>query len=165
MKFARMIGRSEFDKAIDYLRAGLKDNASDAASLEMIANCHHWAGRNEQAIVACREALACDPNAFEMHALLARLLAEKGEKEGAAIHARQGLEHYPEPLPAIPRFYMSAFNALCRIAPSFHIANPEEAIRRVDTMHADWFHWAKRYLEWYDQAHGTKRDSVRPTEH
>lgn len=156
IKFSRMIGRQEFDKAIDYLRSGLKGNKSDLSSLEMIANCHHWAGRTDDAIKACHEALQCDPQSFEMHSMLAQLLAEKGEHENAAIHARRGLECYPEPLPEVPKFVTSAFQFLGRIFPRLRGVDANEAIRRIDGEHAEWFDWAKKYLEWYDYSHNDK---------
>lgn len=49
--FSRLVGRQKFDEAIEYLRSGLKDNASDLSSLEMIAHCHHWAGHAVEAIL------------------------------------------------------------------------------------------------------------------
>ena len=42
--------------------------------------------------------LVHDPNAFDMHVLLSQMLAGKGQHENAALHARKGLESYPEPL-------------------------------------------------------------------
>jgi tetratricopeptide (TPR) repeat protein len=110
-----MLGRQEYDKAIDYLRAGLKGDKSDFDSLAMIANCHHWAGHHDQAIVVGEEALKIDPRSFDMHALLAQLFAEKGDHENAVIHARKGLECYPEPLPTIPSSITFVFRLLGRI--------------------------------------------------
>ncbi len=163
MRFARMVGRQEFDKAIEYLRAGLKGDASDQNSLELIADCYHWAGRNEEAITACREALAANPVSFDMHAMLAQLLANKGEHENAATHARKGLESYPEPLPEIPPSIISAFKFLSRIMPRlFSAPPPDEALKRVYEWRAGWFDWAKSYLSWYDQTYGEK---VKPIEH
>jgi tetratricopeptide (TPR) repeat protein len=160
--FSRMIGRQEFDKAIDYLRSGLRGNESDLSSLEVIAHCHQWAGRADDAIKACREALQRDPKSFDMHSMLAQLLAEKGEHEGAAIHARRGLECYPEPLPEIPRFLILVFQALDRILPR-RLRGPDanDALRRFEAEKAEWFNWAKKYLNWYDSTHN---DRLGPTE-
>jgi tetratricopeptide (TPR) repeat protein len=162
MRFAKMIGRREFDDAIAYLRNGLKGDKSDIYSLEMIADCHHWAGRTDDAINACREALKFSSSSFDMHALLAELLAGKNEHDDAAIHARKGLECYPEPIPQMPRFMISAFKALSRIVPRLRNANPDAALREVANARAEWFDWAKRYLDWYDSTHG---GSASPTEH
>ncbi len=154
--FSRMIGRQEFDKAIDYLRSGLKGNESDISSLEMIAHCHHWAGHEEEAIEACREALRCDPKSFDMHSMLSQLLAERGEHEDAAIHARRGLDSYPEALPEIPRFVTSVFEALGRIFPWLRGPDANEALRWIEAEHTEWFNWAKKYLSWYDRTHDDK---------
>ena len=162
IRFARMIGREEFDDAIDYLRAGLKGNKSDLASIEMIAHCHHWAGRKEETIVVCREALGLDPNSFDMHVMLSQLFAENGEHDDAAIHARKGLECYPEPLPEIPGFMLSAFNALGRFVPSIRNFPPDAALQKIETWRAEWFGWAKRYLSWYEVTFG---ETAKPTEH
>lgn len=159
--FSRMIGRQEFDKAIDYLRLGLKGNKSDLSSLEMIAHCYHWAGRADEAINACRVALRCDPKSFDMHSMLSQLLAEKGEHQDAAIHARRGLECFPEPLPEIPRFVTSVFRTLGRMFPRLREPDANEALRRVEAEQAEWFSWAKDYLSWYDRIHN---DKIGPTE-
>jgi len=156
VKFSRMIGWQEFDKAIDYLRSGLRGNKSDLSSLEMIAHCHLWAGRPDDAIKACHEALHCDSESFAMHSTLAQLLAEKGEHEDAAIHARRGLECYPAPLPKVPRSVTLSYQFLSRVFPRLRGADPNEAIRSVEAEQADWFDWAKKYLEWYDGTHNGK---------
>lgn len=153
---SRMIGQQEFDKAIDYLRSGLKGNESDLSSLEMIAHCHHWAGHADDAIKACRKALRYDPKSFDMHSMLSRLLAEKGEHEDAVIHARRGLECYPSPLPEIPRFVTSAFQVLGRIFPRLRGADATESLRRIEAEQSEWFAWAKRYLNWYDRTHNDR---------
>jgi tetratricopeptide (TPR) repeat protein len=154
--FSRMIGRQEFDKAIDYLRSNLKNDASDMSSLEMIAHCHQWAGRPDKAIEACRKALVWDAASFDMHSMLSQLLAEKGEHEAAAVHALKGLECYPEPLPEVPRFMTSAFQILSRFFPSFRGIDVNNALRSIEDEHAEWFDWAKKYLKWYDVTYGDK---------
>jgi len=163
LRFARQIGRQEFDAAIDTLRADLKGNRSDLASHEMIAHCHRWAGRADAAIAACHEALNCDPASFDSHAMLAQLLAEKSEFGQAAFHARKGLELYPEPLPKIPRFLTFTFSVVSRLIPRLRNAGPLSlALERVESERAEWVDWAKRYLSWYDQSSDSK---VKPAEH
>jgi tetratricopeptide (TPR) repeat protein len=149
-----MLGRQEYDKAIDYLRAGLKGDKSDYDSLSMIANCHHWAGHHDQAIVVGEEALKLDPGSFDMHALLAELFAVKGDHENAIVHARKGLECYPEPVPTVPNSIISVFRLLGRIFPSLRDADPNEGLRSVEASRAEWFSWAKQYLIWHDATHG-----------
>lgn len=160
--FSRMIGQQEFDRAIDYLRSGLKGDASDLSSLEMIAHCHHWSGSETEAITACLAALDYDPNSFAMHALLAPLLSEKGEHESAAMHVRRGLENYPEPLPEIPNFILSTFKLLSRFAPKLSDAGPNVALEQIEAEHRAWLDWAKDYLDWYDKTYDDKQS---PTEH
>jgi tetratricopeptide (TPR) repeat protein len=131
-RMARMIGSRQFDAAIHDLRAGLKGNASDAASLEMIAQCHRWAGRNEAAITAGRAALLRNPASFAMHSMLAELFAENAEHDDAAIYVRKGLECYPEPLEKIPRFISSAFKLMARLFPHLQSTSPENAFQRIE---------------------------------
>ncbi|MEQ1697580.1 MAG: tetratricopeptide repeat protein [Hyphomicrobiaceae bacterium] len=162
IQLSLLIGRQDFDGAIAYLRAHLKGDSSDISSLEMIAHCQLWAGRTDEAEAACYSALVFDPNAFDMHALLAQHLAKKGEHKRAAIHASKGLEFYPEPLPKMPRFMISAIRGLSRIFSSLRGLDPDEALHRVETERAEWLGWAKQYLNWYDSGHGA---TLSPTEH
>jgi tetratricopeptide (TPR) repeat protein len=148
------------DGAIVYLRAGLKGDASDLASLEMIAQCHLWAGRTDEAIATCGEALGYNLGSFDTHSMLAQLLAEKGEHEDAAVHVRKGLECYPEPLPEIPHFVASAIKGLSRIFP--FLRAPDAALQQAEAERAAWFDWAKQYLSWYDLTYG---ETVKPKEH
>ncbi len=154
IKLAGMIGRQEYDKATAYLRSGLKGDKSDADSLAMIANCHHWAGQPDQAIAAAEAALKIDPASFDMHAMLAQVFAEKGDHDKAIVNVRRGLECYPEPLPSVPEYFMLALRLLGRIFPSFRNVDPNEGLRSVEASRADWFRWAKQYLAWYDGARG-----------
>lgn len=160
-KVARLIGREDFDGAIEYLRAKLRGNASDVAALEMIAQCHQWAGRTQEAISTCREALRYDAVAFESHAMLARLLAQEGTHVDAAAHARSGLECFPEPLPGIPQSFVRAIQGLGRIFPFVREFDPNGALQRGETERREWFEWATRYLGWYDKAYGDTQTPVR----
>ena len=162
MRFAHLIGRQDFDGAIDYLRAGLKGDASDLASLEMIAQCHHWARRTDDAIAACSAALIYDAMSFDMHMMLAQLLAKRGEHKQAAIHARKGLECFPDALPEVPRFVISAFKMLSIVFPRFRGPGPDAALQKVAAERAEWFDWAKQYLSWFDAMHG---ETFKPSEH
>jgi tetratricopeptide (TPR) repeat protein len=156
-----MIGRRDFDKAIEYLRSNLKGKASDLSSLEMIAHCHYWAGKPDDAIKAGHEALKCDSRSFDMHVMLSQLYAERAEHENAAIHARKGLESYPEPLPKLPNFIVTADKLLRHFFPQLGAYGPDEALKRIEAEHANWFDWAKKYLAWYDSTYG---DNLEPLE-
>ena len=163
IRLARMVGRRDYDAAIDYLRAGLCGDTSDIFSLELIARCHRWRGRNDEAITASREALALDPLSFNSHVLLAELLAEMGEHEQAASHARKGLEAYPEPFDVPPRVLVWLFGALRRIVPLLrNVPNADELLKRHSDSRAEWFNWAKKYLSWYDTTFG---EATTPSEH
>ena len=161
LRLAGMIGRGEFGQAIAEMRAGLRGDSSDQASLEMIASCHHWSGQTDEATAAAYEALRYDPNAFEMHAMLAQLLADKGEHERAADHVRKRLEWYPEPVPKAPAALNSAFSWLGRMVPRLRGLDPDGALRRVEAERAQWFQWAKQYLTWYDEAFGESTNPKR----
>lgn len=163
LRFARQIGRGQLDEAIREMRAALKGNASDLASLEMIAQCHDWLGRADDAMSACQQALKYDPHSFCMHALLSRLHAARDEHDDAAMHARRGLECYPEPLPPLPRFFETAHTFLSRIFPRYRGSpSPNEALRSAETERAEWYSWAKQYLDWYDAIYG---ETTQPRQH
>lgn len=161
-RLAKLIGRQDFDGAIDRLRAGLRGDASDADSHILIAQCHFWGGRLDESIAACAEALRCDPELFDAHALLAQLHARKDNHREAAIHARRGIECFPEPLPEFPPVLTSMFKFMGRIFPLFRGPSPDAALQRVAAERTEWFDWAKSYLSWYDETSG---EQVKPTEH
>ncbi len=154
LRLVRLIGREDYDGAIDLLRAHLKGNASDQPSLELIALAHYFADRADQAIAAGEEALAYDSASFQMHMLLALWLAEKDEHAEAARHARQALENDPEPIPEPPRFLINAIKCLGRIFPRLRRVDPDAALQRLEAQHAEWRDWAERYLDWYDLTYG-----------
>ncbi|MEO1205290.1 MAG: tetratricopeptide repeat protein [Pseudomonadota bacterium] len=162
IKVARLIGRKEFDAAIELLRSKLKGDASDQYSFEMIAYCCQSAGRSDDAIASCRAALKLDPQSYEMHALLAQLLADQGAYEDAAIHALRGLEYYPEPMPEIPKVVLSVLRVLGRFLPRLNRTSFEKALADIDEDRANWFRWATEYLRWYDRTHA---DQLTPPRH
>lgn len=159
---ARLIGRRKFDAAIDHLRSGLRGGKSDVDSLEMIAMCHQWADRNDEAIETFRKALALEPASFNSYSQLAQLLAEKGEHENAAVHARKGLEFFPEPLEELPRVIALAHKALCRVVPRLRRAHPDGQLPDLNESNTRWFNWAQEYLAWYD---ATYDESESPAKH
>ena len=97
---------------------------------------------------------------FDAHAMLAQLFAENGEHEEAAVHARSGLENYPEPLPDMSGSALSIFNFVSRFSQKLREAPPNEAIKRVEEDRAKWFDWAKNYLKWYGLTYGDKFDPM-----
>ncbi|MEQ8823753.1 MAG: tetratricopeptide repeat protein [Filomicrobium sp.] len=161
-RLAYHIGRQEFDAAIDHLRSNLNDDGSDAAALEMIAQCHFWAGRSAKAVAVAHEALDHDPDLFAVHALLANLYAENGEHSNAATHARRGLECYPEPLPEVPAFLIWTYRVLSSLLPRFRDADPRAVLKQQELEHSEWYRWANAYLDWYDS---TYDESLKPSDH
>ena len=162
LRLARMIGRGQRNAAIDYLRTGRKGDKSDVDILEMMAMLHRGAGRNDEAISVSREALALDPASFDSHALLAEILAENGEHEQAALHARRGLEHFPEPMPEMPKAVWLVWKALFLLLPRLRRAYPDGRLPDFSHANTAWFDWARAYLDWYDS---TFAESTSPTEH
>lgn len=161
-RFFHLIARKDFDGAIELLQQSLKNEASDIEALEMMALCHMWAGRQADAITACHEALKIEPSSYEAHALLASLHAEQGDHFSAAVHARQGLEHYPEPLPPPPKLFVFIDSLLRRLLAKPAGDNLEGALKEIENRRAEWYGWARQYLDWHDATYGT---TLQPRDH
>ena len=157
-----LVGREDFGGAVDFLRAGLKGDASDLNTLKMIAHCHHWAGHTDEAIAVGREALNYDPTSFEMHAILAQLLADKGEHQEAVAHANQGLLNYPVSSPEQTASPALDGSNSSEVATPPGAGSSDLASQWVSAGRTEWFDWAKSYLSWYESARG---ETVGPTEH
>lgn len=97
--------------------------------------------------------LAYDPQEYHSHAMLAQLLAEQGEHDAAAVHARKGLESYPEPI-EVPQLAIALYRALARIVPRLRRDDIEKTLRNPGASNIEWFDWAKQYLHWYDSTYG-----------
>lgn len=159
MHAARCIGRKDFDGAIRVLEQSLSNDSQDTPHLEMIALCHRWAHRNDMAIATAQQALAYDPKHFGSIRLLSEIHAERREHDTAAQFVRLGLENYPGPLPATPRFFFWVLGLGAVVFP--RVKRIEEAARRdigdPNKDNREWYSWAKQYLAWCDSNSGNQQ--------
>lgn len=164
LEMSRCIGGKNYDKAIRIISRGLTNSEKDAPSLEMIALCHHWAGRDETAIASANQVLAYNARSFDAIELLGSIYANRSEHETAAKYVRLGLENFPEPSPPVPRFLFSILRLVGFIIPRFRkIAREAEAgIGDPNKSKKEWYLWAKDYLAWYDKTCNNKQS---PTVH
>lgn len=164
MEVGRCIGRKDYDGAIRVLESSLSNTSTDVPSLTMIALCHRWSHRNDEAIVTAQRVLAHDSTSFEALRLLSEIYAERKEHESAARFARLGLENFPEPTPPAPKFVLWLLHVGAIF--SSRIRRVEEAARRdlaePDKEKREWYVWAKQYLAWHDSEFG---DNQTPTVH
>ncbi len=156
LKVAGYVGRRQFDEAIGALSRQLTHTDSDLSDLEMIALCHQWAGRDEQAICYARRALAIDAKSFGALSLLGEIYAVRSEHEAAALYTRLALQNFPEPLPPVPKGFMRVLGLIGRVIPRVRVAarDLEGLTSDPGAVHREWYEWAARYLRWYDKAHG-----------
>jgi tetratricopeptide (TPR) repeat protein len=164
LQLARFVGRKDFDGAIRVLEASLSQGADDVPALLMIALCHRWAHRDEDAILAARRVLASDPNSFEAIQLLSETHAQRGEHDVAVQFVRVGLESDPAPVPVPPTFFLWFVRIAAYLFPRLrHIENAAKAhLSDAKSGRAEWFAWARQYVAWYDQVAGNQR---KPTIH
>lgn len=164
MEVGRRVGRKDYDGAIRVLERSLSNTADDSPSLVMIALCHRWSKRNDDAVNVAQRVLSYDKDNFEAIRLLSAVHADKGEHDLASKFVRMGIEKYPEPTPSTPRYVFwllrigaSVFPRLRRVEESTreHLADPDRDKR-------EWYSWAKQYLAWYDSVSGKRRS---PTVH
>jgi tetratricopeptide (TPR) repeat protein len=157
-ELARRIGRKDFDGAISALERALDGGLTDAQYLEMIAQCHYWAKREEMAIASARRALHVDPKAFGAMKFLSEVYARRGDHDTAAEFARQALEHYPEPLPETPKTFLRVLRAVSFMFPRLKpfAARTQEDIGNPNKSTEQWYAWAKEFLAWYDQTRGAQ---------
>lgn len=164
LEVGRCVGRKDYDGAIRVLESSLSNTNADTHSLVMIALCHRWSNRNDDAIEMAQRALSHDSGSFGAYRLLADVYAERKEHEMAVRFVRLGLDNFPEPTPPAPKFIFW----LLRVGSLFipRLRRVEEAARTEladpnnDTR--DWYAWAKQYLAWYDSEFG---DKLMPTVH
>jgi tetratricopeptide (TPR) repeat protein len=164
IELMRCIDQQNFDEAVRIMASGLTNTAKDVFNHEMIALCHHWAGRDDMAITSAESALKYDPKSFQSLQLLAYVHAVRGEHELAAHYTRLGLETY-EPLPSIPhwvwRVVQSVFWLVGLLVPHFKRVAEKEA-PDLNEPYKEWFRGAKKYLEWYEAVY---RDPMNPKVH
>jgi tetratricopeptide (TPR) repeat protein len=163
-QLALRIGRQDFDGAIRVLEAALEGGATDARYLEMIAQCHYWAKREEMAIASAKRALDVDAHSFEAIKLLSEIHARRIEHDIAASYVRRALEGYPQPLPQTPKAFFGILRLVSLVFPRLRslAARAKEDIGNPNKANEQWYEWAKKYLAWYDETHGT---GVGPTVH
>ena len=164
LEMSRCIGGEKYDEAIHIIRQGLTNSARDVQSLEMIARCHHWASREEEAISTANQVLVYDPKNFASIELLGNIYVSRDEHEIAAPYIRLGLECFPEPTLAVPRFFLTILRMV-----GFFIPRIRKVASKAENLSSDpnksnreWFLWAKEYLTWYDQNANNKQS---PTVH
>ncbi len=114
----------------------------------MIARCHHWASREEEAISTANQALVYDPRNFASIELFGNIYVSRDAHDIAAPYVRLGLECFPEPTPAVPRLFLSILRMV-----GFLIPRMRKAASKVEKLNGDlnksnreWFLWAKEYF-------------------
>jgi tetratricopeptide (TPR) repeat protein len=153
LKASRFIGKQKYDQAIDLISKGLTGSKEDVPMLCMIAMCHHWAGRDEEAIETANRVLAFEPDCFDAAELLSRIHFSRSEFEQATKYARLGIEHFPEPLPEPP-----SLSIFIKFAGLFfpRLKQRAETARRyvseTNASRSEWKAWAEKYLEWQGQS-------------
>jgi tetratricopeptide (TPR) repeat protein len=162
LALARLVGRRDFDGAIRIVSRGLTNSNKDVSSLTMIAQCHLWADREDQALASAEQALRYDSKNFKAIELVARIFINRSQHETAVEYVRAGLENFPSPSPPMPRFYLWLTRALGRVSRRLKWA--EGSLRDLDKSDREWYDWAKKYLAWYDETHPDGRSEI-PTVH
>ena len=161
---ARCIGREDYDGAIRALESSLSDTRDDVPSLAMIAMCHRWSNRRDEALAVAQRILSFDPANFDAFQLLSELHAERQEHDDAARFIRLGLDHFPEPTPPPPKFLLRLLRIGARV--SQRLKHVDEIARSElgdpDRDKKKWYLWATKYLAWYDSNFDAKQS---PTVH
>jgi len=155
LALARCVGRKDYDGAIYVLEETLSNNPEDISSLQMLAQCHHWANRDDIAITVAQRVLTYDSHCFDAMRLLSEIHVARNEHDVAASYVRLGLENIPEPTPPAPKFIFLLlrlgsfiFPRLKRIEKSAKLENGNP-----NTGTEEWLEWARQYLVWYDSRH------------
>ena len=155
---ARRVGRQEYDGAIHILERELSGGPSDSPYLELIAQCHLWAKREDLAIEFAKKVLEFEPSSIESIKVLTRIYAKRTEHELTARYVRHGLEHFPKPLPTTPKALFGLLHLASLVFPRLN-AIEERASRDISDPNRnnnEWHTWAKEYLAWYDQRQGAR---------
>lgn len=149
---ARCVGRKDYDGAIRALEGSLSNTSEDAPSLVMIAKCHRWSNRNDDALAVAQRILTFDPTNFDAFELLSEVHAERQEHETATRFIRLGLEHFPEPTPPPPKYLFRLLRIGALV--SRRLRDLEETARSdlgdLDRGKREWYQWATKYLAWYE---------------
>ena len=149
---SRCIGRGEFDGAIEVLAEGLDESDNDDDQLALIAQCHLWAKRDDEAVLFAIKALDINPKSFLPHSLLGRIYAERGEHQNAQRHLRLGLANYPEPVPTPPDITFRGLRMLGSFSPRLRNMSKiwEEGLKDPNQPNTEWRDWAVEYLQWFE---------------
>lgn len=155
LKIARLIGKGDFDRAIEILTRSLKNSESDVFTLETIAMCHQSAGRVELAIQAAYKAYELDSTSFGAVSKLGELHASLGRHHEAIQFVRAGLAIPQQQIPPTPKFVLKIFNALARVFPRLKgsLREAEMIANNPDMIHQPWLDWAHKYVEWYENTY------------
>ena len=155
IKVAPLIGRRDFDTAVQVLEGELTGTSEDILHLELIAQYHWQAGNEQKAIETAKKALALDPKSFEMSRMLSQIFAEHEDHEKAIQYVKIGLNNFPsEPLPAPPSWTFSVLNLAGKFSARWkrvHEAANED-LQDPDKDRREWQSWAYEYLAWYADA-------------
>lgn len=159
---AKLIGRKNYSAAIQTLEDCIARDPRDVASLELLAHCYRWSGSDEKAIRAATKALAVDPNDFGSLRLLSEILANRGEHGRAIEYVRRGIEQYPEEMSPVAPFLVALAKVVMRILRPRRPMRADELApwAGINAANREWFHWAKRYLAWYDSGTGSRTSPV-----
>jgi hypothetical protein len=118
----------------------------------MIATCHRWSNRSDEALGVAQRILTIDPTNFDAFRLLSELHAERSEHEAAARFIRLGLDHFPESTTPPPKFLFRLLRIGALV--SRRLKRVEEEARSdlgdLDRDKRKWYLWATQYLAWYD---------------
>jgi tetratricopeptide (TPR) repeat protein len=155
MKVAPLIGRRDFDAAVQVLEGELTGATEDILHLELIAQCHWQAGNEEKAIETAKKALALDPKNFEMPRMLSQIFAEHEDYEQAIAYVKIGLNNFPsEPLTAPPSWAFSALKLAGKVSAKWKRVEEAaiEDLKDPDKERREWRSWANEYLAWCEDA-------------
>lgn len=155
MKIAPLIGRRDYDGAVQVLKGELDGTSEDTPYLEMIAHCFWQAGSEEKAIETAKKALDLDPKNFEMPRMLSQIFAEHENHEEAIEYVKIGLNNFPsEPLTAPPSWAFSALKLAGKFSTKWKRVEQAaiEDLQAPDKDRRTWRSWANEYLAWYEDA-------------
>jgi hypothetical protein len=126
--------------------------------LELIAQCHLWAKREDLAIEFAKKALEFEPSSIEAIKVLTTIYAKRTEHELTARYARHGLEHFPKPLPTTPKALFGILRLASLVFPTLNVIEERarQDISDPNRSNNEWHAWAKGYLAWYDQRQGAR---------
>lgn len=161
-RVARRVGSQEYDSAIHILERELSGGPSDSPYLELIAQCHLWAKREDLAIEFAKKALEFESSSIEAIKVLTTIYAKRTEHELTARYVRHGLEHFPKPLPTTPEAIFGLLRVASLVFPRLKAIEERarEDISDPNRNNNEWRAWAKGYLAWYDQR---QEDLTTPT--